>query len=215
MKAHQGGAVYKNIALDIANKIVIGELKIDEKISGRSTLASMYNVSPETIRRAIALLEDMSVVSSTKGSGIEILSVPAAEKFIEKNKDTEYLNTVKENIFKLIEKKKELDDEIQINFDKILDFIDRFKNITPFTLIELEINEECNVLGKAVNEIRFWQATEATIVAYRRGEKIVISPGPNYVFRKGDIIVFIGNRNVYDKVYNYLYDTYPDDEKKK
>ncbi|PRR80095.1 DNA-binding transcriptional repressor ExuR [Clostridium liquoris] len=215
MKSHQGGAVYKNIALDIANKIVIGELKIDEKISGRSTLASMYNVSPETIRRAIALLEDMSVVSSTKGSGIEILSVPAAEKFIEKNKDTEYLNTVKENIFKLIEKKKELDDEIQVNFDKILDFIDRFKNITPFTLIELEINEGCNVLGKAVNEIRFWQATEATIVAYRRGEKIVISPGPNYVFRNGDIIVFIGNRNVYDKVYNYLYDTYPDDEKKK
>jgi len=96
-----------------------------------------------------------------------------------------------------------------------LDFIDRFKNITPFTLIELEINEGCNVLGKAVNEIRFWQATEATIVAYRRGEKIVISPGPNYVFRNGDIIVFIGNRNVYDKVYNYLYDTYPDDEKKK
>lgn len=215
MRGHQGGAVYKNIALDIANKIVIGELKTDEKISGRSTLASMYNVSPETIRRAIALLEDMSVVSSTKGSGIEILSIPAAEKFIQKNKDTEYLSTVKENIFGLIEKKKELDDEIQLNFEKILDFIDRFKNITPFTLIEIDINEGCNVIGKKVNEIRFWQATGATIVAYRRKEKIAISPGPNYIFQVGDIIVVIGNGNVYDKVYYFIYDVYPKDEKKK
>lgn len=105
MKVHQGGAVYKNIALDVANKIVLGDFKIDEKISGRSTLASMYNVSPETIRRAIALLEEMNVVSSTRGSGIDILSLSAAEKFIEKYKDTEYVSTVKENIFKL--KKKE------------------------------------------------------------------------------------------------------------
>ena len=33
-----------------------------KKLSGRSTLASLYNVSPETIRRSIALLKDMDVV---------------------------------------------------------------------------------------------------------------------------------------------------------
>ena len=208
MKVHQGGAVYKNIALDVANKIVLGDFKIDEKISGRSTLASMYNVSPETIRRAIALLEEMNVVSSTRGSGIEILSVSSAEKFIEKYKDTEYVSTVKENIFRLIEKKKQLDDEIQVNFEKILDFIDRFKNITPFTLIEIEVNEECRVIGKKINEIRFWQATGATMVAYRRGEKIVISPGPDYVFEAGDTIVVIGSSNVYDSVYNFIYNVF-------
>ncbi|WP_315116245.1 TrkA C-terminal domain-containing protein [uncultured Clostridium sp.] len=212
MKVHQGGAVYKNIALDVANKIVLGDFKVDEKISGRSTLASMYNVSPETIRRAIALLEEMNVVSSTRGSGIEILSVSAAEKFIEKNRDTEYLSTVKENIFRLIEKKKELDDEIQLNFDKILDFIDRFKNITPFTLIEIEVNDQCKIIGKKINEIRFWQATGATMVAYRRGEKIMISPGPDYVFKAGDTIVVIGSSNVYDKVYNFIYNTFSDGE---
>lgn len=211
MKVHQGGAVYKNIALDVANKIVLGDFKIDEKISGRSTLASMYNVSPETIRRAIALLEEMNVVSSTRGSGIDILSLSAAEKFIEKYKDTEYVSTVKENIFKLIEKKKQLDDEIQLNFEKILDFIDRFKNITPFTLIEIEITNECKVIDKNINELRFWQSTGATIVAYRRGEDIVISPGPNYKFKSGDIIVVIGSSNVYDSVYNYIYSNFSEE----
>lgn len=205
MKGHHGGAVYKNIALDIANKIVLGEIKTEEKISGRSTLASMYNVSPETVRRAIALLEQMNVVMASKGSGVEVLSVSAAEKFIQKNKDTEYINTVKEDIFKLIEKKKQLDDEIQLNFEKVMDFMDRFKNITPFTLIEVEIKEGCQVIGKKINEIRFWQATKATMVAYRTNRNIVISPGPNYVFKKGDTIVVIGSENVYNKVYDFLY----------
>ncbi|WP_251862474.1 TrkA C-terminal domain-containing protein [Clostridium sp. Marseille-Q2269] len=200
------GPLYKNIALDIANRIVRGKLKSDEKISGRSTLASMYNVSPETIRRAIALLEDMSVVKSTKGSGIEILSISAAEKFIERNKSNVYLATVKENIEDILLRKKSLDEELQENFNKMLDLMDRFENISPFTLIEVAIEENCKYIGKKVNEVKFWQQTGTTMVAYRRGKEIIISPGPNYIFTKGDIIVVIGSSNVYKKVYNFLYE---------
>ena len=43
----QKKAAYVSIALDIANKILNGEFREKQKISGRSTLASMYNVSPE------------------------------------------------------------------------------------------------------------------------------------------------------------------------
>ncbi|MDF2533128.1 MAG: transcriptional regulator, GntR family, partial [Clostridia bacterium] len=53
--------IYKKIAIDIANKIVKGDIKEKDKISGRSVLASMYNVSPETIRRAVALLHESEV----------------------------------------------------------------------------------------------------------------------------------------------------------
>ena len=79
----QKKAAYVSIALDIANKILNGEFREKQKISGRSTLASMYNVSPETIRRAIVLLEEMDVVNSNRGSGIDVISKTAAEKFIE------------------------------------------------------------------------------------------------------------------------------------
>ncbi|MCS4479840.1 hypothetical protein JTS97_10695 [Clostridium botulinum] len=44
------------------------------------------------------------------------------------------------------------------------------------------------------------------MVAYRRGKEIIISPGPNYIFTEGDIIVVIGTHNVYKKVYNFLYE---------
>ncbi|GAA0739524.1 TrkA C-terminal domain-containing protein [Clostridium oceanicum] len=203
---NSNGPLYKNIALDIANRIVRGKLKCDEKISGRSTLASMYNVSPETIRRAIALLEDMDVVNSTKGSGIEILSISAAEKFIERNKNNVYLSTVKENIFDILKKKKKLDEELEDNFNKIMDLVERFENISPFTLIEVSIDNNCLVLGKKVNELKFWQRTRATILAYRRKSNIIISPGPEYIFTEGDIIVVIGSSNVYKKVYEFLYE---------
>ena len=45
--------IYQKIALDLANKIYNGEVKEGSTLYGRSILAGKYNVSPETIRRAI------------------------------------------------------------------------------------------------------------------------------------------------------------------
>lgn len=204
MKGHKKAA-YLSIALDIANKILQGEFKEDEKISGRSTLASMYNVSPETIRRAVSLLEEMDVVNSNRGSGIDILSKSSAEKFIEKNKSKEYISTIKDDIVNLMEQKKKIDEQIQESFEKITDYMDRFKKDTPYTFIEIKINPMAKTLGKKIIDMRFWQSTGATIVAYRRDGNLIISPGPEYVFTEGDTIVVIGANNVYDKVYEFLY----------
>jgi len=58
---------------------------------------------------------------------------------------------------------------------------------------------------KKINEVRLWQTTGTTMVAYRRKGETVISPGPDYVFEEGDTIVVIGSNNVYEKVYEFLY----------
>ena len=55
-------AVYKQIAIDIASKVVNGRYRPGQKIHGRSTLASQYNVSPETVRRAVFLLNQVGVL---------------------------------------------------------------------------------------------------------------------------------------------------------
>ena len=44
---------YLQIALDLATRIAKGELPEGSRIYGRSVMASEYNVSPETIRRAL------------------------------------------------------------------------------------------------------------------------------------------------------------------
>ena len=48
--------IYQKIALDLANKIYTGSIVEGSTLYGRSVLAGKYNVSPETIRRAIKLL---------------------------------------------------------------------------------------------------------------------------------------------------------------
>ena len=73
---------YERIAIDLANRIYDGKFKVGEKIHGRSTLASEYKVSPETVSRAIKILEDVEIVQSTKGSGIVISSRENAYKYI-------------------------------------------------------------------------------------------------------------------------------------
>ena len=66
-------AVYKQIAVDIAAKVVSGKYQPGQKIRGRSALASQYNVSPETVRRAVFLLSQVGVLEVRPGSGITIL----------------------------------------------------------------------------------------------------------------------------------------------
>ena len=53
---------YMRIARSIAQRIADGELMEGEKLSGRSKLSSEYNVSPETIRKAVQVLQDRAVV---------------------------------------------------------------------------------------------------------------------------------------------------------
>ena len=74
---------YLQIALDLAQRIAKGELPEGSRIYGRSVMASEYNVSPETIRRALRLLADMKVVEVKPQSGAVVLSADSARRYIE------------------------------------------------------------------------------------------------------------------------------------
>ena len=49
------------------------------------------------------------------------------------------------------------------------------------------------VLGKSIGALKFWQSTGATIVAIRRGQSVILSPGPYAEMYEGDVIVLVGN----------------------
>ena len=85
----------KKIALDLANKIYTGSIVEGSTLYGRSVLAGKYNVSPETIRRAIKLLEDIKIVESVKGKGVIVLSSKNALSFIKKYQDITNISSYK------------------------------------------------------------------------------------------------------------------------
>ncbi|MCB2293527.1 GntR family transcriptional regulator [Clostridium algoriphilum] len=197
--------IYKKIAIDLSNRILSGDFSIGDKLYGRSSLASEYNVSPETIRRAITLLSDMDIVKVTKGSGIVINSVDNCLNFIEKFKDIDCISSLKNNIVDLLQRKKELDKNIDDSIDELIDYSSRFRNSNPFIPFEFEIHNEMCVLDKSISETKFWQNTGATIIGVRRNGKLILSPGPCTTFKENDIFVVICDQNSYYKIKTFLY----------
>lgn len=196
--------IYQQIAIDIASRISNGEFCLGSKIYGRSTLAGQYKVSPETIRRAVILLEDMNIVEVHQGSGIVVKSIDEAYKFIEKFKNIDSIISFKNNISDIIQHKRDLDNKLEENIHNLIDYVERFKNSNPFAPLEIKIEKEWNVIGKTIGQVNFWQNTGATIIGIRREGKVILSPGPYAIFMADDTFIIVGDEGVYERTNNYL-----------
>ena len=196
--------IYQKIAIDIANRIIQGDFAIDEKLYGRSVLSSHYNVSPETVRKAMLLLNEMDIVEVTKGSGIVVKSVDNCLKFVDKFKDIQSINSMKKSIIKLMNQRSDIEKNLDEEINNLMDYTNRFNKSNPFMPFEIEIEGMCKVLGKTVSETNFWQSTRATIIGIRRNGELILSPGPYAVFQKGDIYILIGEEESYYKVKDFL-----------
>lgn len=201
--------IYQQIAIDLASRIANGEFQEGTKISGRSTLAGQYNVSPETIRRAVSLLEDVNIVTVTHGSGILVESIENSIHFINQFKDVDSISAIKSEINDVLTEKEKLDVQLKKYIDRVLDYSVRFKNSNPFAPLEVEIPEGSHLVGKAIGEIAFWQNTGATIIAVKRDLELILSPGPYMIFQDKDILLMVGDEESYDRVRRYLFDIKP------
>jgi K+/H+ antiporter YhaU regulatory subunit KhtT len=195
---------YKNIALDLAGRICSGELKEGHRIFGRSILASEYNVSPETIRRAVNLLEDMKVVEIIQGSGIYISSLNNAYNFVKKFQNKETIRSLKNEIKALLSQKQDIENSINEKIDAIVDYSDRLKNLNVLTPLEIEIDNDSQLIGRTISETKFWENTGATIIAIKRRDTLILSPGPYGGFEKGDSILVAGDADVIERIKQFM-----------
>ncbi len=123
-----GPPVYSQIALDIAVRIARGDLKENTKISGRSKMASEYNVSPETIRRSFQLLQDMKIIEVLQSSGAIIKSRDNALKYIERNNIGNDFRNLKRELNALLKERSNMDKRINEIVSQIIDYSERFRN---------------------------------------------------------------------------------------
>ena len=199
-----GAPIYQQIAIDLATKISNGKLQPGERISGRSTLAGYYNVSPETIRRAVSLLEEAGVVAARPQAGIEVLSQEKAVEFVHKFRDIEALTAIKNNICGLLQSITRQQVELQENVQLLIETSERYKTLNPFMPFELQVASGSLVVGQSLSSARFWNNTGATIIGIKRGEETILSPGPNTELLAGDILVFIGDDETYFRTSRFL-----------
>lgn len=196
---------YKSIALDIAQRIVSGEFPVQSKISGRSLLASQYQVSPETIRKAIGLLKDENIVFVSQGKEIVIISDQNAFDYITRNNYLKSVYSLKQELQLLLVHKKEIDSKFELLLTGIINASDRLQNLKPYHPVEIKVTDSSHVIGKTIGNLQFWQNTGATIVALRRGIQVSISPGPHVILRENDVLVVVGDGQVQERTEHFLH----------
>lgn len=196
--------VYSQIALDIAMRISRGEIQESTKLYGRSVLASQYGVSPETIRRAIKILEDVQIVKTHESKGSEVISKEKAKEYVNKFSELNDIRVKQRKLKELLDELGKLSQEINEIASSLVRINEHFTVTSPFVPYEEVIPETSPLIGKTLGEVRFWQQTNATVIAIRRGDQIILSPGPYATLMAKDIIIYIGDTKSVEAVISFI-----------
>ncbi|EGG79716.1 hypothetical protein HMPREF9477_00143 [Lachnospiraceae bacterium 2_1_46FAA] len=205
LKNEVGIPKYQQIAADIAYKIVDGTYTEGMKVYARSSIGSRYGVSSETARRAMCVLSDWDVVEVAKNSGVVIKSEDNAKNFLQQHTHMQSIQGLKRNILENVEKQQKATKELYGYLDEVIKKIDNYRSINPFIPYELVITDKTPYLNKTVGSINFWQETFATVIAIRRNGTLIMSPGPEAVFRLNDIVYYTGDEDCPDRVRGFMY----------
>ena len=168
-------------------------------------LATQYGVSSETARRAIAVLQDLEIVEATKGSGVVIKSYEKAANYIKQFLDVQSIYQIQLEVIDSINRQKKELDMLKDITERLVNRTERFRSVNPFVPFQVDLTEDSPYISKTIGEINFWHHTMATIVGIKRGEELILSPGPYATFELNDIIYFIGNDECIERVNNYLF----------
>ncbi len=199
---------YMQIAFSIASRIADGDVPEGAKISGRSKLSSEYNVSPETIRKAMRLLSDMRVVDVRKQSGVYVLSADNAKRYLHNFEPKMDVLNKRRCLTELLEQQNNVSQQLAELCRSILDYA-----VLPLRADDTLPNYICRIPeawpenGKNLGTLHFWQATGATIVAIRRGTSRIVSPGPYAELYGGDEIIFVGTDEAREAVSRFFSNT--------
>lgn len=195
---------YQKIAVSVAQRIASGEYEVGEKLKSRTTIASIFNVSPETARKGLNILADLNILTLKHGSGAIVLSKEKAIEFINQYESTHSIAVIKEKIRQNIRHQQEGMEELS---SLVNDFLMQSQNISkqfPLAPYEIIVNKDTDHFGKSIGVLNLWHQTGATVVAIEHEGQFLISPGPYAVIEKGDHIYFVGDESVYSRMKNFF-----------
>lgn len=184
---------YLQIAVDVATRVANGDLEEGCRLFGRSMMASEYSVSPETIRRALRLLADMKVIDVKPQSGAVVLSRDNAKRYIENFGESADSRALRRQMHEILEEYSDLNHRLADVSAALIQSRETFASAAePLPNYEVSIPPDSPLIGKSIGTLKFWQSTGGTIVAIRRRQKVILSPGPYAELYDGDVIVLVG-----------------------
>lgn len=192
--------VYSYVAFDIASKISQGLIKEGDFFSGRSLMLTQYQVSQETIRRALKELSDMEIVRIHAGRGAEVISRQKANDYLQKFQTAKSTLSLKNRLRVLINQRDEINREIEDLIIELTDLKDRFTHSDPLQSFEIVVSPEASVVGKSLRASAFRQLTDAIIVAIKRRDEILLPPDADTIFQANDVLIVTGGPRTLEHV---------------
>ncbi|MGM0137737.1 hypothetical protein IGI65_000139 [Enterococcus sp. DIV0755b] len=196
---------YQQIAVEIAERIVENRYKEGEKIHARSTLASNFNVSPETARKAINVLVDLGIMDVRHGSGAYVASREKAQNYLAQYKDVHSIQELKSEILSSVERQQQELENFSGLLDTLVNQTKRIQQTAPFLPYEIQLDHTANHLDKSIKDLNIWQETGATVVALQHEDRLLLSPGPYVKFEAGETVFFVGDELVFQRMMNFFY----------
>ncbi|KGR73062.1 TrkA C-terminal domain-containing protein [Streptococcus phocae subsp. salmonis] len=195
---------YQKIAISVAERIANGEYEVGDKLKSRTTIASTFNVSPETARKGLNILADLKILTLKHGSGAIVLSKEKAIDFINQYESTHSIAVIKENIRDNIREQQAAMEDLAV---LVNDFLMQSQSISkqyPLAPYEIICSQDSEHFGKSIGALNIWHQTGATIVAIEHDGKFTVSPGPYSVIEKGDHIYFVGDDSVISRMKTFF-----------
>lgn len=195
---------YQKIAISVAERIANGEYEVGDKLKSRTTIASTFNVSPETARKGLNILADLKILTLKHGSGAIVLSKKKAIDFINQYESTHSIAVIKENIRDNIREQQAAMEDLAV---LVNDFLMQSQSISkqyPLAPYEIICSQDSEHFGKSIGALNIWHQTGATIVAIEHDGKFTVSPGPYSVIEKGDHIYFVGDDSVISRMKTFF-----------
>jgi K+/H+ antiporter YhaU regulatory subunit KhtT len=168
-------------------------------------MASEYSVSPETIRRALRLLSDMKVVEVKPQSGAVVLSADSARRYIASFGETAEVHALRAQLQELLEQYAALNRRTEETVLALLRARETFSSAKePFPNYEVPVSDHSPVIGRSISDLKFWQSTGGTIVAIRRGQTVILSPGPYAQLYSGDVVILVGTPAAAEAAHRFI-----------
>lgn len=196
---------YQQIAIALAERIVQNRYHEGEKIHARSTLASNFNVSPETARKAINVLVDLDIMEVRHGSGAYVASRAKAENFLTQYHEVRSIQETKGEILASVKRQQQELENFSTLLDSLVNQTKRIQHTVPFIPYQILLTDKALHLNASIGELNIWQQTGATIVALQHDERLLLSPGPYAKFEEGETVFFVGDELSVQRVHRFFY----------
>ena len=123
-----------------------------------------------------------------------VLSADNARRYIENFAEDAGIHSLRRQLKDLLAESAEINRQMAETVSALVKGQDTFSAAgEPLPNYEVTVPKDSPLIGKNIGELKFWQSTGGTIVAIRRGQTVILSPGPYAELYGGDVIILVGS----------------------